>query len=286
MPVPSSITVSAPAKINLLLEIFPKRPDGFHDLDSVFVGISLADELTFTESDEIVLTAEGGTVPLDASNLVWKAGELLRQEAGISKGFHAHIKKRIPSGAGLGGGSSDAASTLLGLSKLWGLELPQEKLLELAARLGSDVPFFIKGGTMRARGRGEILEPLPACPKLNLVVSLPESRIPTPWAYSQWDALPFHTPVPVDPMIEALQSGEVAQVAKALGNSFQEAIFPLLPDVHTLKGHLLVLGALGACMSGSGSAVFGIYDTPEQAQMVALHLKGMGFWAATAETLG
>lgn len=284
MSVSSPVTVLAPAKINLLLEIFPKRPDGFHDLDSVFVAISLSDELTFSESDEIQLSAEGGDVPLDASNLVWKAGELLRQEAGITTGFHAHIKKRVPSGAGLGGGSSDAASTLLGLSKLWGLELPQNKLLELAARLGSDVPFFIRGGTMRAKGRGEVLEPLPACPKLNLVVALPDSRIPTPWAYSQWDALPFHTPVPIEPMIEALRSGEITNVAKALGNSFQEAIFPLLPDVHTLKGHLLVLGALGACMSGSGSAVFGIFSTPEQAQMVALHLKGMGFWARVAET--
>ena len=167
----------APAKVNLTFEVLGRRADGYHEVRTILLAISLADELTFEESDRLTLTVEPeGAAPVE-ENLVLAAARLLQRGAGVSLGAAIHLTKRIPTAGGLGGGSSDAATTLLGLRRLWGLDLDVDALRELAAQLGSDVPFFVSGGTALGEGRGELLSPLPT-PQGEAVVAVPDDSRP------------------------------------------------------------------------------------------------------------
>ena len=188
---PSALKLRLPAKINLCLKVGPRRPDGFHDIDTLMLTVSLFDILTVRSARELHLVCEPTSLSSGPDNLVWKAAELLQKTCGYRYGAYMHLRKEIPWGAGLGGGSSDAAGALLGLNRLWGLNLPKSELRSLAARLGSDVPFFLEGGLARCTGRGEKVNVLPADPVKNLwfVIWNPGIILPTPAVYRSLDEL-------------------------------------------------------------------------------------------------
>lgn len=181
--------LSAPAKINLSFRIRSRRADGFHEIETLMAPISLADRITIEragDDGEIRFSCDDSSLPAGDDNLVVRAAKLFRERTNIASGITIALEKKIPHGAGLGGGSSDAASTLLGLNELFAAGLPQDELLELAAQLGSDVPFFVVRSVAVCRGRGEIVEPTSLATKFRLVLFKPDFAVPTPWAYGRW----------------------------------------------------------------------------------------------------
>jgi len=241
------IRASAYAKINLFLEITGRRSDGYHTLSTVFQTISLGDSLTFHPAGGLSLTCSDPSLPTDERNLVMKSAVRLRDVLKESQGAKIHLHKKVPMGAGLGGGSSDAAAVLRTLPRLWGRRIGVSVLHRLAVELGADVPFFLKGGLCRATGIGDKLKPLEARTKTWLVLVYPEFGVSTKEAYSRV-RLPFNDPRRVD----------LKNLSLRLYNRFEELVFPDHPELPELKQELLRLGARAALMSGSGSSVFGL----------------------------
>jgi 4-diphosphocytidyl-2-C-methyl-D-erythritol kinase len=239
--------VIAHAKINLYLEITGKRPDGYHTLSTIFQTISLGDELTFVPAQDLELTCSDPSLPVDERNLVMKAAMRLRETLQEPHGAKIYLKKNVPMGAGLGGGSSDAAATLKALLKLWKRRMSERSLAKLAVQLGADVPFFLKGGACAATGIGDNLRPLKPLPKTWLVIVYPGFGVSTKEAYSKVK-LPF-TDRPARLQVDPRQS---------LFNRFESFVFPGHPELPRLKQELLGTGATAALMSGSGSAIFGL----------------------------
>lgn len=244
-PEKSPLVLSSPAKINLFLEVVGKRPDGFHDIESVFVEASLADTLTAepAERGETVLTCDRPGVPAGPDNLVWRAASLLRRECGTDAGIRFRLEKRIPVGSGLGGGSSNAVAALRLANALWKTGLSDAELARLGAGLGSDVPFFFQGGLCLCRGRGEVVTPLPAFPGgIALGLALPPLRSDTAAAYR---GLRLPGPGSVrkaEPLIRALAAGDMAAMAAAAFNRFEETLFisrPELGGIHRRLEHEL-----------------------------------------------
>jgi 4-diphosphocytidyl-2-C-methyl-D-erythritol kinase len=280
------MTRSAPAKINLYLRVVRRRPDGYHDIETIFQTIALADTLTFgllapgswlLAGDEVVLECDDPSLPTDETNLVLRAARALRASTGArsqepgarsrAQRTHIHLTKRIPAGAGLGGGSSDAAVTLLALRRLWDLPIDDEALHALAADLGSDVPFFLRGGAALAAGRGEILTPLPDPPALSLVLAVPAFGVSTPWAYRAW------RPVADGPTVEecraALSAGDLDDLAATLRNDLEPGVFAAHPELEAMRQRLLDAGAVAARMTGSGSTLFALARDPDHARRIA-----------------
>ncbi len=263
------LTLQAPAKVNLTLLVSARRGDGYHDVSTVMQTVDLCDTLPLTgEGRGLTLTCTAPAVPADDSNLVLRAARLFFAEAGLPvPDLHFRLEKRIPSQAGLGGGSSNAASALLALRTLYAPALSDEKLECMAARLGSDVPFFIRGGTMHCTGRGERIAPLPPLTAGWFVIVKPPEGFSTPAMYRRLDELPPE-PVRPDGMTAALESGDIRAVAAALYNSFERAV-PPDSAVRAIEDALRVHGALAAMLSGSGSAVFGLFDREDTAHAAA-----------------
>jgi 4-diphosphocytidyl-2-C-methyl-D-erythritol kinase len=290
----SSLIVHTPAKLNLFLEVLNKRPDGFHELETVMVMLGIYDTLRLTSIPHSALEATDPAVSLDifsvhsansdptafepsrplpsgADNLVVQAAELLRSHAGYEGGAHIELWKRIPSEAGLGGGSSDAAATLAGLNRLWKLNLPIEELRHLAARLGSDVPFFLSPSrSALCRGRGEIIEPLDLPLGLFFVVVRPPSGLSTPAVFRQWR--PTGTCRSAKPLIEAVRQGSSPRLAGALFNALQSPAEELNADISRIREVFSNEPVSGHMMSGSGTAYFGVCRQRRQAQAVAARL--------------
>ena len=263
------LTLQAPAKVNLTLLVSARRGDGYHDVSTVMQTVDLCDTLTLTgEGRGLTLTCTDPAVPADDSNLVLRAAALFCQELHLPvPDLHLHLQKRIPSQAGLGGGSSNAASALLALRTLYAPALSDEKLECMAAWLGSDVPFFIRGGTMHCTGRGERIAPLPPLTAGWFVIVKPPEGFSTPAMYRRLDELPPE-PARPDGMTAALESGDIRAVAAALYNSFERAV-PPDSAVRAIEDALRVHGALAAMLSGSGSAVFGLFDREDTAHAAA-----------------
>jgi len=268
-----TVTLQAPAKINLGLQVLRKRPDGYHDIDTVFQAVALCDRLTFLpQKNRFTFQASGVPVPRGDDNLILKAARLLKETAGLpGAGAKIRLQKNIPTGAGLGGGSSDAAATLKALNALWGLKWPARKLESLAARLGSDVPFFIRGGTARGRGRGEKLTRLPTLSKIWVVLCWPGFPVATAWAYKslrRGRGLSKANPH-ARLFIQALEKRGFDPVFQRLSNDFEKAVFRRHPRLGKIKRSLLREGARAALMSGSGSMVFGLADSKKMAERLA-----------------
>ncbi len=260
-----SCVEKAYAKVNLTLAVGEKRPDGYHEVVSVMQRVSLCDTLTAEQTREgITLTCSDPALPSGEENLAHRAASLFFRETGIAGGAALTLEKRIPSQAGLGGGSSDAASALLALRKLYAPALSDTELETMAAALGSDVPFFIRGGTQLATGRGEVLSPLPPLTDGWFVIVKPAESFSTPSMYRRLDELPPQSPQS-DGMTAALGAGELRAVAAALCNSF-ERVVPPDSAVWVIREALRAQGALAAMLSGSGSAVFGLFDTETAAR--------------------
>lgn len=272
--------LSAAAKVNLALEILGRRPDGYHELATVMQTVDLSDRLVLEEADGLDLVATTPGIPTDRTNLAWRAAEALREASGVGRGARITLDKRIPVAAGLGGGSADAAAVLLGLDRLWGLRWPRQRLAEVAATLGMDVPFFLRGGAALATGRGEALTPL-AGGRLALVLVNPQFPVRTAEAYARVTPAMYSDGSRARQMVEALGRGRAELVAASLYNGLEAAVRPVYPEIERLKAALLAAGALGAAMSGSGPTVFGIARSFEHARQVRARLT-RGSWRAWA----
>lgn len=284
----NGISLKAPAKINLFLEVLGKRNDGYHELETVMQEIDLVDSLEFEEIDEgIKLECENSSIPLNENNLVYKAAELVLRECGIKKGVAIRLEKRIPVGAGLGGGSSDAAATLKALNSLWGIGLNDVELMELAAKIGSDVAFFIKGKTSLCRGRGEKVYPIEVKSKLNYLVVFPHVEISTKSIYGNLKIDLTKNRKDVSVFAKAMENSDVAKIGKLLFNRLEETIFSLYPNLLQMKNLLERFGFCGLLVSGSGSAIYGLCSNRNQAEMIRnqIELRGMGKVFVAANTI-
>ena len=259
----SSLTLPAFAKINLSLRVLGKRADGYHEVDTVLQAISLHDTITFniTETPEIVLSCDDRSLPAGSDNLVYRAAESLRSRFAPTKGARIRLVKRIPAQAGLGGGSSDAAVTFLALTHLWRLPAKETDLLELAGRLGADVPFFFFGGRARGTGSGECLAPLGDAPDQFLLVVKPNANIATSDAYKLLKAASLTT-AEAKTILSSSERDRISDSfdSKDLKNDFEPAILEIEPEIKRAKIALMKAGARTALLAGSGSAVFGIFD--------------------------
>lgn len=269
MPGLSEVTVKCYAKINLTLDILDKRPDGYHNLRSVMQSISLADILLIrrTDGNEIEVTSDSADIPSGRDNTVYKAAELFRSAVGVKDGIFIAIEKHIPHQAGMGGGSSDTAGALLGLNLIFGSPLSKDDLIMIAAKIGSDVPYFIIGGTAMVSGKGEIVERLPDVPRLDLAVVKPEIGVPTAWAYqrlAEMDRLKSSEATEV--IVEAIYNRDRKSVIESLSNDFDDIVAAEFPVIAEIRERLTTLGAEKSMLSGSGAAVFGIFEEKEDAK--------------------
>ena len=254
------------AKVNLTLAVGEKRLDGYHEVVSVMQRVSLCDTLTAEQTREgITLTCSDPALPSGEENLAHRAASVFFRETGITGGAALTLEKRIPSQAGLGGGSSDAASALLALRKLYAPALSDTELETMAAALGSDVPFFIRGGTQLATGRGEVLSPLPSLTDGWFVIVKPTESFSTPAMYRRLDEPGSVLVRNSRYMQDAVAANNVHAVAAELHNSF-ERVVPKDSSLRTIKDALRAQGALASLLSGSGSAVFGLFDTETAAR--------------------
>jgi 4-diphosphocytidyl-2-C-methyl-D-erythritol kinase len=260
-------TLPSYAKINLMLRVLGKREDGFHEIFSVFQTVSLCDRLTFSESEGLDLTCDDPAIPTDDRNLIIKAAKKLQAETATKAGARIHLEKMIPSPGGLGGGSSNAATALIGLMRLWGVQLQPEQLTAISAELGSDVPFFLCGGTAIGTGRGEIIEPAEQIDEQNIVVINPDVAVSTKEAYDAMAAASL-TSADTNRILRVcrLEAGSLDLHHTVLINDFERSIFAGHPEVKRVKDTLLELGAVNAAMSGSGASVFAVFDKKETRQ--------------------
>ncbi|MBN1541056.1 4-(cytidine 5'-diphospho)-2-C-methyl-D-erythritol kinase [candidate division KSB1 bacterium] len=262
-----SLTLSAPAKINLFLRVLHRRADGFHELETIFQEIDLADRLTLTFRPQgIELNCDQPELPVDDGNLVVRAAQALQRLCGIRAGCALNLEKCIPLSAGLGGGSSDAAVALLGLNHLWNLHLSPETLSTLAAALGSDVPFFLSGGTAYATGRGESLVPLNADPAYVGLLVYPKLRISTAWAYQagRFSLTKSKNYFNLNFISNSLNDPSSWQ--DRFDNDLEAVVFRHHPLMAEILAEFKRAGAFYARMSGSGSTLFGLFDSEESAR--------------------
>ena len=277
------VRLRAYAKVNYALDIIGLRADGYHEIITVMQSISLADRVELRRAGEgfdLSLQPEGveiGSRELNTTYLAWKA---LRRLTGEELPVSVSLRKEIPAGAGLGGGSADAAAVLVGLNELFGLGLRTDELRGVGAGVGADVPYCISGGTALGEGVGEILTPLPAPPAHQLVIAKPLQRADTGGIYRAYDATKTQTANSVQPVASALRSGSLPALASAVGNDLTAVTAGFVPEVVALEQQLLVSGALGVSMSGSGTAVYGIFDDAETAGTAseALHTPFAGVY--------
>ena len=266
------LELPAYAKINLGLEVTGKRPDGYHNLVSVMQLVDLHDTLTFSPADDLSLFSDDPAMLAEGdNNLVLRAAHLLRQTSGVGKGAHITLDKRIPSAAGLGGGSSDAAATLLGLSRLWGLDLSLEEMSRLGGTLGSDVPFFFAGPTALVEGRGEQVTPLAPLPLFWAVLVSQPYRIPgkTRQLYASLRPKDLGDGNRTREVLAAVQQGgDISSVP--LFNSFERAAFQVFPGLERVRGQMLEAGAPNVHLSGSGPTLYTLY--PQSAASEAQRL--------------
>jgi 4-diphosphocytidyl-2-C-methyl-D-erythritol kinase len=275
--------VKAYAKINLGLRIIRKREDGYHDIETVFHRINLFDEISFEVASTISLSCNEPQIPLDERNLCIRAAQILQNACGTVQGAHISLNKRIPIGAGLGGGSSDAASTLRGLLRLWNRNVDERILKKLAIQLGSDVPYFLNDGSAYASGRGEILGYVQLDIPYWIVLVYPNLHISTAWAYTNAQVRRSGIPAGVPPggtlkaMIENIS--DLHQLSTLLHNDFEPVVFKEYPIVKEVKEKLIKRGAGFAQMSGSGSAVYGFF-ADESAALRAVDEFGKNYQAS------
>ncbi len=266
----SEFTEKAYGKINLDLDVIGKREDGYHLVRMVMQTVDIYDTVTISEipGEEIELTTDSGKIPSGPSNLVWRAANVMRREFGLTKGVRIHLDKKIPIAAGMAGGSADAAAVFRLLRKMYGLEVPDEKLQELALPLGADIPYCIAGGTQLSEGIGEVLTKLPAPPENTLLVCKPDLDVSTAWVYREYDSIPeeeLRHP-DVDGMVQAIREGNLGKMCGLFGNVLEQKTGAAYPIIGRLEQFFLDRGALGSIMTGSGPTVFAVYQDKETAR--------------------
>jgi 4-diphosphocytidyl-2-C-methyl-D-erythritol kinase len=260
------ITLPAFAKINPYLRVLGKRADGYHEIDTVLQTISLHDTLTFQETGDsrIALWCDDRTIANNEQNLVWRAAQALRQKHSEKRGVRIRLVKRIPAQAGLGGGSSDAAVTLLALADLWQIDMTEIDLREIAGALGADVPFFLCAGLARGTGSGKTVEPLADGWETDLLVLKPNSAVPTAQAYAALNRAALTSSDSKFILSSSPAGGFSGKLnPKGLHNDFEAVVFQLEPEIERARNALLKSGAAAALLAGSGAAVFGVFDNQD-----------------------
>ncbi|MBK6748761.1 MAG: 4-(cytidine 5'-diphospho)-2-C-methyl-D-erythritol kinase [Pyrinomonadaceae bacterium] len=276
---PIGFSLPSFAKINWKLRVLGKRHDGFHELFTVFQTVSLHDTISFVESDELTLTCDDAAVPVDERNLIYKTAIALLDWYGTEKGAAIHLEKKIPSPGGLGGGSSNAAVALIGLGRLWKIEVDMGALLQIAASIGSDVPFFIHGGTAVGTGRGELIEQAPDANEPFMLIVTPNAFVSTRDAFAAMNAATL-TNGALNRILPVCRSeAESCDLHHSvLKNDFEVSVFDAYPEIKRVKETLLELGAVNAAMSGSGASVFAIFDKQETRQTAIKALDHESTW--------
>jgi 4-diphosphocytidyl-2-C-methyl-D-erythritol kinase len=274
-----SIRLKAYAKINLGLEVLGRREDGYHEVQTILQTVSLHDKITIKLQNEgIKIRSNSPWVPCNEKNLAYKAAALMLKRSKSKSGVKITIKKNIPIGAGLGGGSSNGAAVLIGLTDLLNLTLSDEELQDMGRELGTDVPFFLRGGTALASGRGDQLRFFEATPCFWGLIVFPNFSVPTDWAYSSLGPQP-KSASNMKMLISATQEGDVEGIAANLQNTFESTIFRKYPTLRAMKNGLIGKGAVGASLSGSGSSLFGIFADKETAERALFHFSDSGYAA-------
>lgn len=269
--------INAYGKINLTLDVVGRREDGYHLLDTVMQTISVWDELEIQHSRQpgVHLQCNRESLPTDSKNTAFRAAKFFLEDRGLqNEGVYIFIKKHIPSRSGMGGGSADAAAVLRGLNEMYETKLSTEKLMELGAKVGADVPFCVMGGAARCTGTGAQVEPIDPMPECWLAVCKPPVGMSTPRAYALLDQYPLSSIQATPRMLEAMAAGSLKRIGRSLANRFDETL--RMAPVRALKRAMTDAGALGAMMTGSGSSVYGIFETEQRAREAMEQLVGMG----------
>lgn len=282
----NKIVEKAYAKINLGLKILGKRSDGYHEVSMIMQSVSLSDELIIEKGHGIEIVTDAAGLSCGSDNLVYKAAALLAEKYKITPNVHITLNKKIFMAAGLAGGSSDAAAALRGLNKFWELGLDKGELEKIAAEIGSDVPFCITGGTALAKGRGEIITPLPEMPPTVVVLAKPRNlEVSTAWVYKNYDKNRVVNMPCIWNMMEKVSKGGHA-ITSCMGNVLETVTIPAYPQIASVKSAMLGAGAYYAMMSGSGPTVFAFTDDHETAEKVIRNLKEFDVETAIASTVG
>ena len=275
-----TLHITAPAKINLRLEVLSKRTDGYHELQMIMLRLALGDTLILSESDSLKMSCDDPTLPTDKGNLVMRAAELFEKKAGRAVRIHFELKKRIPIAAGLGGGSSDAAAALLGLQKYYKTSFSDSELETMALELGADVPFFIRPGHKIAQGVGERLSPFSVDPELELVLVNPQIAVSTREIYQK---IRLTTPQKQNNLPHSLRGPREA--TRLLRNDLEPVVLENHPPVSRVKEFLMDSGSVGCMMSGSGPTVFGIFEDTRSLNRIAKFARDRGWKSWVTRTL-
>ena len=272
-----SIVIKAMAKVNLGLDVLRRRENGYHDVKMVMQTVNLYDTLTLSKIDEgIVITTNTGELPLNEDNLIYKAAKLLLEYVDKKAGVSIHLDKQIPIAAGMAGGSTDAASTLLGINELYNLDLTKEELAEVGVKIGADVPYCIYGGTYLSEGIGEVLTKLPDAPDCYVVIAKPGIGVSTKYVYENLHIETVEKHPDIDGMIDAIKTGSLDGVTEKMENVLETVTIKRYPEIETMKTCLLENGAENALMSGSGPTVFGIFKEEKIAKQALSKLQKTG----------
>ena len=263
------------AKINLGLDVLRRREDGYHDVKMIMQTIQMYDMLEMEKSEKpgIHLTTNLSYIPVNENNLVYKAAKLLMNQYGIEEGITINLNKFIPVAAGMAGGSSDAAATLVGVNKMFQLGLTRQQLMELGVKIGADVPYCVMRGTALAEGIGEKLTVLPPMPPCYVLIGKPGISVSTKFVYTNLNLGPDTHHPDIDGMIQALEKRDLYGITDRMENVLEKVTIPEYPVIETIKNHMKVHGAVNAMMSGSGPTVFGIFDDKEKAEYACEKLK-------------
>ena len=287
------LTVSANAKINLTLDILGKRDDGYHEVELVLQSIALADTLEFAKIDHGIdfhldssQLVGADILPIDSSNLAVRAAKLMQDNFKLDAGIFIRLIKRIPIEAGLAGGSTDAAAVIRGVNSLFNLRLTAERMCELGAEIGSDVPFCIIGGTCLASGRGEKLKRLADLPSIPIVLIKPRGAISTAWAYKTYDSDRSNEHPDTKQICEAINLSDTKAVTELIFNVLERVAIKKYPAISTIKDKLIEAGAIAAMMSGSGPSIFAITKSNEDSQRIAELFKDSGSQVFVTKTIG
>ncbi|WP_421617342.1 4-(cytidine 5'-diphospho)-2-C-methyl-D-erythritol kinase [Brevibacillus sp. TJ4] len=282
------ISVKAPAKINLTLDVLAKRPDGYHEVEMVMTTVDLADrvDLTLRGDDQITLDCSASFVPDDIRNHAYKAAVLLKERYQVPYGVHLYIDKQIPVAAGLAGGSSDAAATLRGLNQLWGLDLTLDQLAEVGAEIGSDVPFCVYGGTALAKGRGEKIVHLGAPAPCWVILAKPPVGVSTADVYGQFRLEHVKQHPDTRRMLRSIEEQDFSLMCQSLGNVLETVTLNLQPQVRQIKELMIASGADGVLMSGSGPTVFALVQKEAKVHRIYNALRGFVKDVYVARMLG
>lgn len=260
--------IKAYGKINLGLDVIGKLPNGYHEVKMVMQTVGIYDELTFERTESgIEITTDSAELPADEGNLIYKAAKLMKEKYHIREGIRIHLQKNIPIAAGMAGGSTDAAATMKGINRMFGLDIGLAELMKTGVDIGADVPYCVIGGTALAEGIGEKLTPLELAPECYVLVAKPDINVSTKYVYEHLDMEGIKEHPDIDGMVEAISVGSLQGILDRMGNVLETVTIPACPVIHDLKQRMKELGAVNSLMSGSGPTVFGIFLEKRAAQI-------------------